>query len=81
MPERTACNQHGAARQADCADHGTHAIGIIKGEAARRQSIQVRRPNLGITERSNRIRAMVVGENEKDVRSRVSSAIPVVSRQ
>ena len=67
-PEEAAGVQHGAAGDADRAAPGTHVVGVGEEGALSDQSIQVGGVDLTIAGGADGVEALVVGEQEEDIR-------------
>ena len=66
VPERQPRGQHGAARQADRANHRAHEVRVMEAESAFGQPVEVRRLNLGVASRLDRVPPLIVGEDEEN---------------
>lgn len=62
-------HHHGAAGLADCAVHGTHAVVSPEAEAFGDKAVDVRCVDVWISIGANGVCALVIGEDEEDVRA------------
>ena len=69
-PQRPARDQHRAAGQAHGRNHRAHAVGVSKMKATLDEPIEVGRLNFRVAQRANRVPALVVGQDQQDVRTR-----------
>ena len=68
VPNKSACVQHMATRNANSAAPASHIVGVTECGSTVYESIEVRRINIGVTMSTNRLIALIIRENKEDVR-------------
>ena len=66
-PNASSGEQHRAARQANGRRHRSHAVHVAEMKALLDEAIQIGRLNLVVSQRVDRVPALVIGKNEQDV--------------
>ena len=67
LPEKDACVEHVAAGNADRYAPGTHVVSTTEVRATLGEAVEIRSFDFAVTERADRIEALVVREDEEEV--------------